>query len=149
VKIGTLNCRSLATPSSPHIRRQFITYLRHQHLDILAIQESHAFNPEIIDTLNQEFGCDNTIWSKHCGLICFNPNISIKPIYITIDQRVILIRVIHEQNKFSPFLLANIYAPVSRAQRYSFHTNICNLEPFCSQIYNPDFSMIILGDFNY
>ncbi|KAI9488278.1 hypothetical protein BDB00DRAFT_772814, partial [Zychaea mexicana] len=52
IKIGTLNCRGLPKTNEPDNSKHFIRFLRSQALDILALQETHAEDPDIQSRFN-------------------------------------------------------------------------------------------------
>ncbi|KAG1467594.1 hypothetical protein G6F56_004324 [Rhizopus delemar] len=160
-KITSLNCRSLVKSNNTQTSSDFIRYLRQLNYDILCLQETHAATFEQQHTLNIKFCIENTIWTKHCGIVSLNPAINLIPHLITLDQRLIACQVTHVNNIFPPFLLINIYAPADERQRRSFYKAILQLPLLMPSAPNPineehipdqfftEFPpMIILGDFN-
>ncbi|CAO3671576.1 hypothetical protein G6F70_002530 [Rhizopus microsporus] len=95
LRIASLNCRSLIKQSQPQLRQEFIRFLRSQSSDILTVQESHASTPNSIATLELLLRTSSATWSRHCGIISFNPAITITPLYIIIDQRLIACKAEH------------------------------------------------------
>ena len=103
--IGSLNCRSLSKPHNPNKRQHFIRFLRTTQLGIITFQETHANGLEIQQTLDTLLQTKSSCWSSHCGIVSLNANILITPIFISIDQRVILSLVEHNKQSFDPILL--------------------------------------------
>lgn len=177
-RIGSLNCRSIVKSNSPDTRASFIRYLRTLNCDILCLQETHASTESLQKLLNNQFQIYDSIWTSHCGIIIFNPNLCMLPTFITIDQRAISCTISHTQSLFAPTTLINIYAPASYQPRRLFFDSLLKLpqfqletmypliptdEPIDEQSssdpqspgdeYTNTFHltppMIILGDFNY
>lgn len=77
LKIATLNCRSLRKSSNPTTSSHFIRYLRTQNVTILALQETHANTTQLEEMFHTQFQATHSVWSSHCGLVCFSPDLSI------------------------------------------------------------------------
>ncbi|CAO3673010.1 unnamed protein product [Rhizopus stolonifer] len=158
LNIGSLNYRSLSKISSPQSRQSFIRYLRSQAYDILTLQETHAEDQKIQDTLNILFNTNSAHWTKHCGIVCLNPSISITPILVTIDQQLLVCEKFHQQQLFESFTVITIYAPAQPIPNRVFFKNILQLPIFGSHpIENTAHStspiylhrVVLTGDFNY
>lgn len=129
LNIGSLNCRSLAKLPLPEERQSFVRHLRLQSLDILSLQDTNAEDESTQSTLNTLFNSKSTFWSKHCGVVCLNPSITVTPILVTVDQRLIICEISHTRRMFEPFTLVNLYAPSQRAQNRIFFKNLLSLPP--------------------
>ncbi|KAG1469191.1 hypothetical protein G6F56_003395 [Rhizopus delemar] len=158
LNIGSLNCRSLSKISSPQSRQSFIRYLRSQSYDILTLQETHAEDLEIQDTLNIPFNTKSAYRTKHFGIVCLNPSILITPTLVTIDQRLMVCDISHKQRLFEPFTVITIYAPAQPISNREFFKNILQLPTFKSNTIEDSNSstppvplsrVILTGDFNY
>lgn len=171
-RIGSLNCRSLTTPSKPDTSANFIHYLHKLEHDVLCLQETHI-TPELQPTIEMQFQSSSTCWTKHCGIVSLNPNLQLHPILITRDQRLIVCRITHVNAHFPLILVCNIYAPAQSRERQVFFHSILSLPIFQdtsfrsaseatyidahfgtesdtdTQSHYHDTPMIILGDFNY
>ncbi|KAI8384101.1 hypothetical protein BD560DRAFT_431347 [Blakeslea trispora] len=109
LRIGSLNCRSLAKLSDSQQRSHFIRFLRDLRYDVLCFQETTADLPSTQSMLNTQFLTHSAIWSKHCGIVSLNPSILITPDFITIDQRVIACHISHVNHLFPPtFVLVGL-----------------------------------------
>ncbi|KAG2194343.1 hypothetical protein INT47_011510 [Mucor saturninus] len=162
IRIATLNCRSLVKTNEPSRRQDFIRFLRKQNppLDIITLQETHASTTELKLLLDNLFQTKQTVWSKQCGIVCFNPSLQLTPDFITIDQRVIKCTITHVQRTFDPLTVVTIYAPAQLAERQQFFSGIIEM-PFLrssDNIYPVDLPSstprlptrtIITGDFNF
>ncbi|CEP18557.1 hypothetical protein [Parasitella parasitica] len=163
--IGSLNCRSLYKQSSPETGSDFIRYLRSLHLDLLCVQESHAVSA-IQEQLNLQLQASSTIWTPHCGIISFNPLLTLHRLDIELDEHIIACQVSHANALFVPFTLVNIYAPAQYNSRVTFFREILSMpffnfdnmrlrDPMTSPAQQQDMdpstinSMVILGGFNY
>ena len=146
LQIGTLNCRGLIKTSNSNKRKSFIRYLRSQSLDIICIQESHASNSELKSLLHNQFIAKDSIWTKHCGIVCLSDDIKFTDTQISPCERVITTNVSHITHLFDPITLINIYAPARHTERTIFFNNIFNPP---SLIPKSPSRCILLGDFNY
>lgn len=162
----SLNCRSLIKPSTPDISSDFIRYLRSLHLDILCVQESHAAEA-VQDQLNMQFQASSTLWTQHCGIISFNPSITLHSLALDLDQRIIACQVVHANALFPPFTLINVYAPAQYQSRVQFFRTLLTMPLFhftssdtresLSSLTTPLDSdstslhpmLMMMGDFNY
>ncbi|KAG0735383.1 hypothetical protein G6F29_012654 [Rhizopus arrhizus] len=119
-RIATLNCRSLAKTADVSVRNHFIRYLRTHSLDILALQETHASTTPLQETFHLQFQATDSLWSPHCGLICFSPLLSFSDTRFSVCGRVITTLVSHTQDAFEPIYITVIYAPATRRDRFVF-----------------------------
>ena len=149
IKIGSLNCRSLAKSSQPNTRKLFIRFLRSLHYDILTFQETHASNQNIQDLLNMELQAKQSFWTQHCGIVSFNPEIIIEPIFSKSDQRAIYANITHAQHLFEPFQILTIYAPSQAGPRQTFYKELYQLPPIYDTSHLRKTKLLITGDFNY
>ncbi|KAG1257463.1 hypothetical protein G6F68_009287 [Rhizopus microsporus] len=132
---------------APYIRNHFIRYLRTRSLDILALQETHASTIPLQETSHLQFQATDSLWTPHCGLICFSPLLSFSDTRFSVCGRVITTLVSHTQDAFEPIYITVIYAPVTRRDRFVFLDTLAqNRTPLL-----PDVSSrhLVLGDFNY
>lgn len=157
MKIGSLNCRSLSKPSKISTSQDFTRFLRTNLFDILCLQETHAGSTEIQSRLTMQLQAHQTIWTSHLGIINFNNNVHLEPIYTSTDERVLLCKVSHVNKLLPSFTLLNIYAPATSSQRYTFYSNLLSSQYFHSiisdihstHVLNHNTPSIIVGDFNY
>jgi hypothetical protein len=149
IKIGSLNCRSLSKPLNSNKRQHFTRFLRTTQLDIITFQETHANGLEIQQTLDMLLQTKSSCWSSHCGIVSLNANILITPIFISIDQRVILSLVEQNKQSFDPFYILTIYAPANSQERRPFFANLAAFHPIVSMFENPSARIVVTGDFNY
>ncbi|PHZ09900.1 uncharacterized protein RHIMIDRAFT_240017 [Rhizopus microsporus ATCC 52813] len=115
LNIGSLNCRSLAKLSLHEKRQSFIRHLRLQSLDILSLQDINTEDESTQSTLSILFSSKSTFWTKHCGVMCLNLSITVTPIPVTVDQRLVICEISHTRRMFEPFALVNPYAPPQHA----------------------------------
>ena len=145
LKLGTLNYRSLAKKATPQTRSSFIRHLRSLSFDILALQETHADNPDIQNILHTQFQAKDSIWSAHCGLICLSPDIELSAPFISRCGRLIHTSVTHRSNLFDSFTLTVVYFPANSGERLSFLSS----EVMDTFFPSAPSRQVILGDFNY
>ena len=145
LKMGTLNCRSLAKTANPQIRSSFIRHLRSLSFDLLALQETHAGDPLLQDILHTQFQASSSIWSSHCGLVSTSSDIELSNSFISRCGRLINATVTHRNHLFVPFTITVVYFPVARSDRIIF------LESVASSLFFPSHPSrhVVLGDFNY
>lgn len=150
MNIGTLNCRGLTKSTDPSIRSNFIRYMRTRSFDLLALQETHAASPILQDLFHSQFQASSSLWSQHCGLIIFSPDLNFSNSFISLCGRIITATVSHISQIFDPVTISVIYAPAQRADRYSFFSDLFTDNVDASSLFphNPS-RYIILGDFNY
>ncbi|CEP12332.1 hypothetical protein [Parasitella parasitica] len=166
VNIGSLNCRSLLSKSSnPSVSSEFCRYLRSLSLDILCIQESYA-TTDAQTRLNMQLQASSSLWTAHCGIVSFNPSLTLHSLDINLEQRIIACTVVQANALFPPITLINIYAPANYRQRLQFFNQVLTLPLFqhdnlhlkSNETYtaDPDSSpspsiipMLIMGDFNF
>lgn len=150
LNIGSLNCRGLTKTADPSIRSNFIRYLRSRSFDLLALQETHAATPTLQDTFHAQFQASSSLWSQHCGLISFSPDLIFSNSIISPCGRIITVTVSHSSQQFDPITIHVVYAPAQRADRYSFLADVLLESDGVDSIFStaPTRS-IILGDFNY
>ncbi|OBZ81311.1 hypothetical protein A0J61_10639, partial [Choanephora cucurbitarum] len=87
--MGSLNCRSIAKTASTQNRSSFIRHLRSLSFTLLALQETHADNPHVQETLHTQFQASDSIWSAHYGLVCFSPDVMLSDAFISRCGRLI------------------------------------------------------------
>jgi exonuclease III len=85
LRIGSLNCLSLAKPNQPTVSSEFIRFLRSQSFDVVSLQETHASDPETQQTLDMKFHAKSSIWSRHCGIVSLNSSV-----VLVVEQRLII-----------------------------------------------------------
>ncbi|KAG1137008.1 hypothetical protein G6F37_011558 [Rhizopus arrhizus] len=147
-RIATLNCRSLVKSADVSTRNLFIRYLRTRPLEILALQETHASTIPLQDTFHMQFQASDSLWSPHCGLVCFSPLLSFSNTKYSVCGRVISTKVTHVHGAFDPVTITVVYAPAGRRDRFTFLEELAQngaslLPEFGSSRH------ILLGDLNY
>ncbi|KAG0821219.1 hypothetical protein G6F19_012039 [Rhizopus arrhizus] len=142
---ASLNCRGLKKILSSS-GRSFSRTLRSLHFDILALQETHADSLDIQTRFDQCLQPSGCLWTKHCGLLSFNPAVSFDPLWSSVDGRVLVARVNHLSGLYAPLCIYVIYAPASRSERLSFFSNLDALLRYDQR---PSDRCILLGDFNH
>ncbi|KAI9337344.1 Endonuclease/exonuclease/phosphatase, partial [Pilaira anomala] len=147
LKVGSLNCRGLTKTAAPSTRSHFIRYLKDRGLDLLALQETHASTTEIKEMFHIQFQASSSIWSSHCGLVSFSSDILFSNSFISPCERVISTTVSHTSDLFLPLTVSVVYFPASRAERYTFLTDIQQKYPLIFP--SSPTRTILLGDFNY
>ncbi|ORX50922.1 hypothetical protein DM01DRAFT_1290183, partial [Hesseltinella vesiculosa] len=148
LSFGSLNCRSLIKSHNSNAQSLFIRHLRSLSLSLLAVQESHAITLANQESLNMQFQCSSSIWTNHCGLICFDPNLTVTnhETPVNLDQRVISTTIQHSQNAFPPFNLLVIYAPAAHSARQRFFLHLADfIHP--TTLSNQT-RTLVMGDFN-
>lgn len=148
VRIGSINCRSLSTPHDISKRQAFTNFLRHQSLDILTMQETHAATIEIQQSLNMLLQTKSACWSNFCGIVSLNRHVTLNPILSSIDHRFLLVSVEHNNFHFPPFYVLTIYAYADPIKRRKFYLSLLNFAPLVTLIQSHN-KLIITGDFNY
>ncbi|KAG0973755.1 hypothetical protein G6F29_012651 [Rhizopus arrhizus] len=150
----SLNGNSFFKSSNPSSRQHLIRYIRSYNPTFVALQEidgSDANNVQHLNILHQQFCSQQSLWTKYCGLLCFDPQYSLTRIPLPEDSRCILAQVSHVTGNMAPFHILVTYAPASshRARLEFFNTlltfrQLSPLDPLsCID------RMIIAGDFNY
>lgn len=147
LNIGSLNCRGLTKTASTSTRDQFIRYLRYRSLDLVALQETHASTTSIKEMFHTQFQASSSIWSSHCGLVSFSPNIKLSNSFISPCERFISTTVSHTSNLFDPITVTVVYFSASRTERFSYMSNF--QQTYRSTFPSSPSRTIILGDFNY
>jgi exonuclease III len=151
LRLGSLNCNRLSKKSRLHIQRDMIRHFREEHLDILCIQESGTIDDQIINMLNIQFTTKSALWSSKCGIVSINKDIMLQRQELPddINGRLILAKVTHSMDYFTPFYILNIYGPATNthAAKHPFYNQLSQI-PILSQ---PDIreNMFIMGDLNY
>lgn len=143
--VGSLNCRSLIKTTQQSVSSQFIRHFRQEKFDLLTLQETHASSSEVISSLDISFQNTQSFWTPHCGILNFNPNLSLKHIFSSDDGRLIHCSVSSLNHLFPTFDLVTIYAPASTLPRRQFYFDIQQLPLFSS----PTQPLMLTGDFNY
>lgn len=144
---ATINCRGLWKSGDPSARKHFIRYLRTQSLDILALQEMHASSVELQQVFYIQFQAKDSIWSRHCGLVCFSPDLLFTNTTISDCGRIITAIISHKHQTFDPLTVSVLYAPANRRRRYIFLSDILR-HPSDVLSISP-VRQILLGNFNY
>ncbi|KAG1137750.1 hypothetical protein G6F37_013469 [Rhizopus arrhizus] len=122
--IATINCRGLPKTADTSIRTHFIRYLRTHNLDILALQETHASSVSLQQVFHTQFQAHDSLWSRHCGLVCFSPDLSFSNSVFSICGRFITTTISHIQKAFDPLRVTVIYAPAAYSERQAFLSNL-------------------------
>ena len=151
LKIGSLNCNRLSKKRRLHIQRDMIRHFREENLDIICIQESGTSDDQTINMLNMQFTTKSSIWTSKCGIVSLNKDIILHKLALPDDLngRIILTKVTHSMEYFTPFYILNIYGPATNthAAKHSFYTQLSQI-PILSQTDIRD-NMFIMGDLNY
>lgn len=145
--IATINCRGLPKTTDTSVRTHFIRYLRTHNLDILALQETHASSVSLQQVFHTQFQAHDSLWSRHCGLVCFSPDLSFSNSVFSICGRFITTTISHIQKAFDPLRVTVIYAPAAYSERQTFLSNLIG-HPSSGFDLAPH-RHILLGDFNY
>ncbi|KAG2219293.1 hypothetical protein INT45_011308 [Circinella minor] len=144
IPIASLNCRSLKkTNSKKH--QTFPHQIRSLSSKILALQETHAYNYFLQHSFDLALKTKSSTWTQHCGLISFDADLKIHPVWSSLDGRILHAKIFHHQDLFTPINVYVIYAPACRQQRPEFYNTLSALIPQQQQLQRS----IILGDFNY
>ncbi|GAN11625.1 hypothetical protein MAM1_0756c11201, partial [Mucor ambiguus] len=99
-----------------------------------------------LDLFHQQFQAKSSIWSPHCGLVSFSPDISFSNSIVSICGRIISTTISHSSAAFEPFSITVVYFPTSRPERFSLLSTVLTDFP---SVFSPSPSpCVILGDFN-
>lgn len=148
-KTATLNCRSLRKMGNHLTSSNFIRHLRSYDLSILALQETHANSPQLEDLFHTQFQAVQSVWSSHCGLVCFSPDLSLQHVQTSPCGRLITATVVHHASLFAPVFVSVLYAPANVRERYPCLTNLVPSRNNSSSLPISPSRHILLGDFNY
>lgn len=131
-------------------RSTLFHWLQEQNFDLIFIQESHCESQEDIDMWTKEWQ-GKTFWSNGTkaskGVACLiKPKLDLNIIEIQkdTDGRFLHVNVIVDEMKFT---IVNIYAPNNVSERKTFFKNTNKKIEDIRQA-NPEFELILLGDFN-
>ncbi|PHZ07876.1 uncharacterized protein RHIMIDRAFT_295608 [Rhizopus microsporus ATCC 52813] len=117
----------------PQTKISLPTHLNKQNdLQFLDLQDTSAEDESTQSTLNILFNSRSAFWTSHCGEMCLNLSITVAPIPVTVDQRLIICEISHTRRMFEPFTLVNPYAPPQHAQNRIFFESLLSLSPFSS-----------------
>ncbi|KAG1340279.1 hypothetical protein G6F62_005474 [Rhizopus arrhizus] len=149
----SLNGNSLFKVSNPTSRKHLIRYIRSKSPTFVSLQEidNSGSNGIYLQTLHQQFCCQQSLWTQYCVLLCFNPQYFLTRIPLPDDSRCILAQVTHVNGQMAPFHILVVYAPASsnRARQEFFDALLTfrQLSPYdpisCVE------RMVIAGYFNY
>ncbi|KAG1532531.1 hypothetical protein G6F51_013062 [Rhizopus arrhizus] len=113
----------------------------------MAFQETHT-NTDHVNFINVQFQASQSLWTRHCGLLSFSSNYQLSDNLIPSNPRIILSKISHPQNFYTPFHVLVVYAPASTGKdRREFFDSVLDALNSVSDI-DPH-RIIILGDFNY
>ncbi|KAI7889012.1 uncharacterized protein EV154DRAFT_565785 [Mucor mucedo] len=112
--------------SDPITRRKFTRYLRSLKYDLLNSQEVRTEDNNVIESLNMELQAKDSIWTQHVGIVSFNPNIRISPIFIMLNKHAV----------FKTFYIDIIELPLLKDE-----TDVAHFTKYSN--------FLITGDFNY
>ncbi|KAI8645760.1 hypothetical protein BD408DRAFT_338127, partial [Parasitella parasitica] len=105
-------------------------------------------------TVNMQLEATSTLWTTHCGIISFNPLLTLHYLNTDLDDRIIACTVVHANALFPPIALVNIYAPANYAIRNRFYQQLLTLPIFSFPAPQPTFqhdsaTVATTSDFNY
>lgn len=124
-------------------------YLRTLSLDIIALQETHADTQQLEELFHTQFQAAQSVWSPHCGLVCFSSDLSFNNIQRSTCGRFITVMAVHSAALFDPIVVSVLYAPAGRRERYPFLSNLINSLSSSPLLPSTPSRHILLGDFNY
>ncbi|KAG1411345.1 hypothetical protein G6F58_008601 [Rhizopus delemar] len=145
VSMATLNCRGLKKVLSS-TGRSFFHTLRSLPYDILALQETHASTSELQSNFDLCLQVSSSAWTSHCGLVSFNPSLTVHRLWSSDDERLLAAEVRHISQLYDPFTVYVLYAPANRTEYRSFLQNLSNT--YCATDIFTSRS-VLLGDFNH
>ncbi|KAG1046676.1 hypothetical protein G6F43_010850 [Rhizopus delemar] len=95
-----------------------------------------------------QFQASNSLWSPHCGLVCFSALLLFSNTKYSVCGRVISTKVTHVHGAFDPVTITVVHAPAGRRDRFTFLEELAQngaslLPEFGSSRH------ILLGDLNY
>ena len=102
--LASLNCRGLKKILT-NSGRSFSQTLRSLPYDLLALQETHASTEQLQNSFDMILQASASNWTHHCGLISFNPSLSLLPLWSSIDGRILATTVTHDSNLFEPLTI--------------------------------------------
>ncbi|KAL4212108.1 hypothetical protein AB4K20DRAFT_2008234 [Rhizopus microsporus] len=107
----------------------------------------HASSVELQQVFYIQFQAKDSIWSRHCGLVCFSPDLLLTNTTISDCGRIITAIISHKHQTFDPLTVSVLYAPANRRRRYIFLSDILR-HPSDVLSISP-VRQILLGNFNY
>ncbi|KAG1047406.1 hypothetical protein G6F43_010143 [Rhizopus delemar] len=149
----SLNDNNLFKVSNPSSRKHLIRYIRSHSPTFVALQEidNSSSNNNHLHLLHQQFCSHQSLWTRYCGLLCFDSQYTLTRIPLPEDARRILTKVSHINGQMAPFHILVVYAPASsRRDRQEFFDTLLTFQQLSPN--DPDSCvdrMIIAGDFNY
>ncbi|KAI8327075.1 hypothetical protein EDC96DRAFT_588844 [Choanephora cucurbitarum] len=149
LQLSSINCRGLRKTGDTSIRKQFIRYPRTTAIDVLTLQETHADSDLTEATFHMQFQSHQSFWTEHCGIVVFNPDLSISDIVKSDCRRWMNVKISHSTGVFDPVYITVIYAPASRQLRSPFLSNLKHLLSTPNSALPNASRHIIPGDFNY
>ncbi|KAG0805737.1 hypothetical protein G6F57_012965 [Rhizopus arrhizus] len=114
----------------------------------MTFQETHV-SDNTLSIINTQFQARYSMWTRHCGIVSFNPSFIFSDNLVPENDRIILTKVKHPYNAFEPFWLLVLYAPATSCQqRQQFFDHVLGL------LHNKDLDinldrLFITGGFNY
>ncbi|OBZ81572.1 hypothetical protein A0J61_10379 [Choanephora cucurbitarum] len=149
LRIATLNFRGLRKSANPTTSSQFIRCIRTLSMDIIALQETHAVSADLESQFHMQFQAVDSIWTPHCGLVSFSPDLSFSQIVKSSCGRLITVTVSHKSDLFEPLSVTVLYAPADRKERYPFLQDLIHTLSSTTILPAQPLRHILLGDFNY
>ncbi|KAG0743848.1 hypothetical protein G6F57_009971 [Rhizopus arrhizus] len=144
VSLASFNCRGLKKVLT-NSGCSFSQILRSVPYDLLALQETHASTEQLQNSFNMILQASDSNWTHHCGLISFNPSLSLLPLWSSIDGRILATTVTHNSNLFEPLTIYVIYASATSTARL----NLCETNQLFQFHQTPEGRCILMGDFNH
>ena len=145
VFMASLNCRGLKKNLS-YTGRSFSHTLRSLPYDILALHETHAATSELQSSFDLCLQVSSSAWTSHCGLVSFNPSLTVHRLWSSDDERLLAAEVRHISQLYDPFTVYVLYAPANRTECRFFLQNLSNT--YCATDIFTSRS-VLLGDFNH
>ncbi|OBZ81094.1 hypothetical protein A0J61_10611 [Choanephora cucurbitarum] len=126
-----------------------VRYIRTLSLDIIALQETYAVSTDLASQFHMQFQAVDSIWTPHCGLVPFSPDLFFSQIVKSPCGRLITAIVSHKSDLFEPLSVSVLYAPVCCKERYPFLQDLIHSLPSSPILQAQPLRHILLGDFNY
>ncbi|KAG1369154.1 hypothetical protein G6F61_012581 [Rhizopus arrhizus] len=108
--------------------------------------ETHASTEQLQNSFNMILQASSSNWTHHCGLISFNPSLSLLPLWSSIEGRILATTVTHNSNLFELLTIYVIYVPATSTARLNF---LCESNRLLQFHQAPEGRCILMGDFNH
>ncbi|KAI8139335.1 hypothetical protein BJV82DRAFT_626888 [Fennellomyces sp. T-0311] len=134
--------KKILTPSG----QSLAWHIRSLSYDIIAFQETYADSFDLHDRFATCLQVQFSAWTRHCGLISYNPAFEIKPEWAALDGCLLMAHVTHQQQLCTDLSVYVLYTPATENDHPAFFRALHLLLHFD---HAPGRRSVFLGDFNY